>query len=250
MTGKCTYQYQYWENKSKRKPRLAKRMRLLSALTTALLVTRAVTDEITHDLSVASELVNEISSTSVEERDLTKSVDVVAFSDFRGNLGPAASILRGGFDGYHDRWQCAAVGDMTGKPVEGEHWLQVDLGAQHEVTRLDILQEFAHAKLYIIEARANAFGEWRPLREVRLTVRDGPIAESDDPAMCTVTGSGSKIRHQLTVDPRLVENARGVRYVRMRVRSCSPSYSDVRSAEDGCANKYCWSVWRMKIFGY
>ena len=235
----------------------------------------SIDEEIELDIERAIEL-----SSAVQHERLTPLVEltargnqnapaagVFATSDFRGNLGPARVILVDhGSNGYTDRWQCASPGkdyeathdhthaDMSGKPVEGEHWLMIDLGSKHDLARFEIQFEYAHAKHYVVEARAETYGPWNALRVVHMQVRSltpQPIAWPADSSMAVVTGTGSQILHVLTVDPRLAENARSVRYVRLRVASCSPVGCDTcpRADDDGCATHYCWSVWRFKIFG-
>ena len=130
----------------------------------------------------------------------------------------------------------------------------IDLGSKHDLARFEIQFEYAHAKHYVVEARAETYGPWNALRVVHMQVRSltpQPIAWPADSSMAVVTGTGSQILHVLTVDPRLAENARSVRYVRLRVASCSPVGCDTcpRVDDDGCATHYCWSVWRFKIFG-
>lgn len=250
--------------------------RLLGAL---IFVVTALADSVDEEIELDIESAIELSSTAQHERlppliELTArgnadgpAAGVVATSDFRGNLGPAGAILVDhGSNGYTDRWQCASPGkdyeathdhthaDMSGTPVVGEHWLMIDLGAKHDVARFDIEFEYGHAKQYVVEARAEAYGSWSALRVVHMQVRSltpQPIAWPADASTATVTGSGSHILHALTVDPLLANNARGVRYVRLRVASCSPVGCPTcpRADDDGCATHYCWSVWRFKIFG-
>eukprot|EP00446_Apocalathium_sp_SHHI-4_P092636 CAMPEP_0177440374 /NCGR_PEP_ID=MMETSP0369-20130122/3825_1 /TAXON_ID=447022 ORGANISM="Scrippsiella hangoei-like, Strain SHHI-4" /NCGR_SAMPLE_ID=MMETSP0369 /ASSEMBLY_ACC=CAM_ASM_000364 /LENGTH=246 /DNA_ID=CAMNT_0018912145 /DNA_START=1 /DNA_END=739 /DNA_ORIENTATION=- len=90
-----------------------------------------------------------------------------ARADVRGNLGPAGVVTKAapGGDWLKDRWQTAR--DMSGTPLQGEHWLEVDLGRPGFVLARAVLDfEMAHAKDYILETAAVPGGPWHRLAGV------------------------------------------------------------------------------------
>lgn len=81
-------------------------------------------------------------------------------SDVRGNLADASVItgLDPPGDWLTDRWQAAA--DMSGTPLPGEHWVEIDLGAVFELTRFIVVWEKAYAAKYVVRGRLFSDGAW------------------------------------------------------------------------------------------
>jgi hypothetical protein len=81
-------------------------------------------------------------------------------SDVRGNLADASVItgLDPPGDWLTDRWQAAA--DMSGTPLPGEHWVEIDLGAVFELSRFILIWEKAYAVKYAVRGRLFSDGAW------------------------------------------------------------------------------------------
>jgi hypothetical protein len=62
-------------------------------------------------------------------------------------------------DWLKDRWQAAS--DMSGTPIPGEHWLEVDLGEPAQLGALLLDWESAFATRWTLQARLRAADEWR-----------------------------------------------------------------------------------------
>jgi hypothetical protein len=86
-----------------------------------------------------------------------------ATSDVRGNLADASVVTLGRPPGdwLTDRWQAAS--DMVGTPIPGEHWVEVDLGEAHELTRFVIIWEKAFATKYQVRGRLYEDAGWADL---------------------------------------------------------------------------------------
>lgn len=82
---------------------------------------------------------------------LSRSGNVEATSDVRGNLGPASVVIqpKPGDDWLRDRWQAAS--DMHGTNIPGAHWIQLDLGSDVVVDSVVLDWETAYADMYRLE---------------------------------------------------------------------------------------------------
>jgi hypothetical protein len=82
----------------------------------------------------------------------------------RGNLGPPGVVTSEAVaDWLADRWQAAA--NMQGEPLPGEHWLEVDLGAPHSLSRVLIDFEKAFAVSYTVQSRLAQGEGWGTVAE-------------------------------------------------------------------------------------
>lgn len=82
-----------------------------------------------------------------------------ATADVRGNLGPASVVTSPDVgDWLKDRWQAAV--DMTGRPIRGSHWVEVDLGRPCVVARVVLDWEVAYASQYVVQGRLGSSGPW------------------------------------------------------------------------------------------
>jgi len=82
-----------------------------------------------------------------------------ATADVRGNLGPASVVTSPDVgDWLKDRWQAAV--DMTGRPIRGSHWVEVDLGRPCVVARVVLDWEVAYASQYVVQGRLDSSGPW------------------------------------------------------------------------------------------
>lgn len=84
---------------------------------------------------------------------LSRSADVTASCDTRGNLGPCEVIIQSqpGSDWLKDRWQAAS--DMGGTAIPGHHWVLLDFKKPIMISKVLIDWETAYAKDYRLEAR-------------------------------------------------------------------------------------------------
>jgi hypothetical protein len=72
-------------------------------------------------------------------------------SDVRGNLGPPSVVTnKEDEDWLKDRWQSAL--DMTGSPIPGSHFLEVDLGRESLMTKIVLDWESAYCEHYSLIA--------------------------------------------------------------------------------------------------
>lgn len=92
---------------------------------------------------------------------LSRSDNVTAECDARGNLGPCSVILQNppGSNWLTDRWQAAS--DMGGTAIPGHHWVILDFGRLVDVDKVIIDWETAHADEYRIEGRQALTDDWR-----------------------------------------------------------------------------------------
>lgn len=131
------------------------RKNVLSTLSTALLerdvlkATRA---------SPLQSVVNTSSSTEI-----LLSAGRPATSSVRGNLGPPSVVTSEVMnDWLADRWQAAA--DMSGTPLPGEHWVEIDL--EHiasKLTRVVLDWEDAYSSEWTLRARLYEDAGWATL---------------------------------------------------------------------------------------
>ena len=86
-----------------------------------------------------------------------------AQASVRGNLAPA-TVITGPEqvgDWLTDRWQAAK--DMSGTPIEGEHWVEIDLQEPVMVTRFTLDWESAYAKDWSMEGRLANSSRWEEM---------------------------------------------------------------------------------------
>ena len=80
-------------------------------------------------------------------------------SSVRGNLGPPNVITQSNSDDWlADRWQAAK--DMSGSPIEGKHWVMVDLGDIRTIHYLRIDFETAYSRELDVEFKKNPHDQW------------------------------------------------------------------------------------------
>jgi hypothetical protein len=84
---------------------------------------------------------------------LSRSPEVSASCDARGNLGPCEVIIQSqpGTNWLKDRWQAAS--DMGGTAIPGHHWVILDFKTPVIISRVQIDWETAYAKDYRLEGR-------------------------------------------------------------------------------------------------
>ena len=135
----------------------------------------------THDVSI-EEHPHEIPR---KPKNLSRTGNVVATADVRGNLGPVEVVVqsRPGTDWIHDRWQAAS--DMHGTAIKGAHWIQLDFGHEIVATKIVLDWEAAYSDKYLLEAslepitddspsekRWTVFDTTKPAHKERLTVKE------------------------------------------------------------------------------
>ncbi len=145
------------------------------------------------------------------------SVGRPASADVRGNLADASVLTRAAAPGdwLTDRWQAAA--DMSGTPLPGEHWVQVDLERAADVDRVVLVFETAFSKRYSIQARLYEDAGW------------ATIGTAERAA--TTHRSAQQVVHDVAV-------ARGVRARYVRVVLHEP------------ATQWGVSLWRVECWGH
>lgn len=90
---------------------------------------------------------------AVIEEPIVLSLGRPATADVRGNLGPPDVVTNEDVaDWLKDRWQAAK--DLTGAPIPGEHWLEIDLQRVCTITKVMIDWEKAYSNAYTIVGRA------------------------------------------------------------------------------------------------
>jgi hypothetical protein len=87
----------------------------------------------------------------------------------RGNLGPPSVVVSPQVtDWLKDRWQAAK--DMSGTPIPGQHWLQLDLShPANSLTRVLIDYEVALSNDYYIETHCVSTGSWQTVHDTKVT---------------------------------------------------------------------------------
>lgn len=138
-----------------------------------------------------------------------------ATSSVRGNLGPASVVTSEVMnDWLADRWQAAA--DMSGTPLPGEHWVEIDL--EHialKLTRVVLDWESAYSSEWTLRARLYEDAGWATL------------------------AVGSDARQMSTTDKHIVQEvslpASSARYVRLIIHKPSTRWGS--------------SLWRFQVWG-
>lgn len=144
------------------------------------------------------------------------SVGRPASADVSGNLADASVLTRAAAPGdwLTDRWQAAS--DMSGTPIPGEHWVQVDLERASDVDRVVLVFETAFSKRYTIQARLYEDSGW------------ATVGTSDNAV--NVRRSAQQVVHDVAV-------MRGVRTRYVRVILHEP------------ATQWGVSLWRVECWG-
>jgi len=140
-----------------------------------------------------------------------------ATADVRGNLADAQVVTDPSVDDWlKDRWQAAK--DMTGAPIPGAHWVQIDLQAVCSVQHVVLDWETALAKRFDVEIRPSADAPWRRVATQK---------------QAKVVGRKKKqhVLHRLRVE----QVAHGARFVRVALRQR--------------ATKWGMSLWRVEVWG-
>jgi len=173
------------------------------------------------------------------------STNCPATSDVRGNLGPASVITNESVkDWLKDRWQAAK--DMSGTPILGEHWLEVDLTRSCFIHKILIDWESAFSDAWTIRG-------FVPLGHSQLSVKQDAKAE---PAIREQDGkqvSGRwvilarssdimkpvSLSHQHVVQtvevPRSTSDSVPLRFIKLEIHRPSRQWGS--------------SVWRIQIWG-
>jgi hypothetical protein len=112
-----------------------------------------------HEESVISNNVEEV---PLKPRNLSRSRQVTATADVRGNLGPASVVIQSvpGTDWIHDRWQAAS--DMHGTAIRGAHWILLDFGKEIVPERIILDWEAAYSDQYRLEASLDPITDQSP----------------------------------------------------------------------------------------
>lgn len=142
-------------------------------------------------------------------------------SDVRGNLGPPSVVTSETMEDWRtDRWQAAA--DMSGSPIPGPHWLEMELqltsgGARVERVVLD--WEDAYSTQWTLQGRLSKEAQWEDMAQ-----------GSDHPL-----GARSKwhVLQEVRLSPP--STATPVRYLRLLIHGPSTQWGS--------------SLWRFQVWG-
>ena len=148
-----------------------------------------------------------------------------ASADVLGNLGPPAVITSSrNEDWLKDRWQAAK--DMTGAPIPGAHWVEIDLERRCSVTRVIIDWEKAHATRYTVKGRSA--GEAAHAETTTLAVGEKARVEK------FTSSKRQHVIHDLEV---------------VRTREIQPAVEFVRVEIDRPATQWGSSIWELRVYG-
>ena len=139
-----------------------------------------------------------------------------ATASVRGNLGPATVVTsESTADWLTDRWQAAA--DMSGTPIPGEHWVEIDLEHIASLSRVVLDWETAHATAWTIRARLYEDSSWATL------------------AVGTESSSVSSSLPQHVIQQVLLPPGARARYIKLLIHSP--------------ATRWGSSLWRFQVWG-
>ena len=147
-------------------------------------------------------------------------------SDVRGNLGgPSVVTEESVGDWLADRWQSAR--DMSGTPIPGEHFLEIDLQRLCTITKILLDWEDAFSDKYSVVAHngVDAAGADAP-RTKLATFRDARSFKGAQP---------KHILHEILVGHR---------------QPISVQYRFVRLVIHGSATRWGPSLWRFHVYGW
>ena len=145
-------------------------------------------------------------------------------ADVRGNLGPPSVITQESTANWlTDRWQAAK--DMSGDPIPGKHWVEIDLERECVVDNILIDWESAYCDDWLLRGRVtnSSSSKWVDL-----------VSSSESSRSHLNPKDKQHIIQTAKVEqPRLKPP---VRYVRLSIRRP--------------ATRWGSSIWRMHIYGY
>jgi len=175
----------------------------------------------------------------LKPRNLSRSREVKATADVRGNLGPASVVVQRnpGTDWIHDRWQAAS--DMHGTAIGGAHWILLDFGSEIVPDTIILDWEAAYSDQYRIEASQDpitdqsskesiwmVFDSTDPVQKERIKVE----TKGQSPGVKTTTPL--HVIH--TLHP--LQSTKPLRYLRLYILSSAMGWGV--------------SLWQFDVIGY
>lgn len=141
----------------------------------------------------------------------------------RGNLGPPGVVTSPAVaDWLQDRWQAAR--DMSGTPIAGPHWLQLDLpGIALSLTRVLIDYEVALSRDYSVEIFCPDENKWLAAHDTRRS----------DPQLTSRHKKKLHIIHDISIKSDTI--CKGFTKIKLNIRSP--------------ASRFGTSIWRFEAYG-
>jgi hypothetical protein len=192
-------------------------------------------------------------STTTTVRNLSRSGNVIATADVRGNLGPASVVVQAkpGPDWLHDRWQAAS--DMHGKNIPGRHWIQLEFPSNIVIESITLDWETAYASDYRIE------GSLRPIsseddsnnqkgddhhtgNDLVWTIFDGTDPNQQSARSETKSGQSPGVKAKMplhivhTIHPILDDAKKPVRFLRLHILKSVTGWGV--------------SLWQFDVYGF
>jgi hypothetical protein len=197
---------------------------------------------------------------SLKPHPLSRSGNVTATADVRGNLGPAQVVVQvsrqhrsepvfkqlttiaffqpnPGKDWIHDRWQAAS--NMHGKNILGAHWIHLDFGKEVVPQRIVLDWEAAYADEYRLEASLEPISGETPGENVWI------LFDAADPSQTphrsvekTGKSPGVKTKTPLHVIHTLnpLQSNRPLRYLRLYILKSAMGWGV--------------SLWQLDVYGF
>jgi hypothetical protein len=144
-----------------------------------------------------------------------------------GNLGPPSVVVSPFVsDWLKDRWQAAR--DMTGAPLPGQHWLQLDLPrpAAH-LSRVLIDFEVAYCTDYSLQVFCSSTHNWLTVHDTKSTDAKSNMKQKNVNKM--------HIFHDITI--------------RGDVMKKCESFDKIKFIMRKPATRFGTSVWRLEVYG-
>jgi allantoicase len=135
--------------------------------------------------------------------------------------GPPSVITSENIDDWlKDRWQAAK--DLTGVPIPGEHWVEVDLGRPSYMSRFIIDWETGFSQDYAVFGRLNSDSEHQ-------------LVQLADSKQAKVIGSRKQhLIHEIAISSGAVRS-RQYQHIRLLIRKP--------------ATQWGVSIWRFQVYG-
>jgi hypothetical protein len=185
-------------------------------------------------------------SSNAMVRNLSRSGNVIATADVRGNLGPASVVVqqKPGTDWLHDRWQAAS--NMHGKNIPGKHLIQLEFPSNIIIDSITLDWETAYASDYRIEGSLQPItssenNEERNDTDEVWTIFDGTDPTQQSARSETKSGQSPGVKAKMplhvvhTIHPISDTAKKPVRYVRLHILKSVTGWGV--------------SLWQFDVFG-
>ena len=151
-------------------------------------------------------------------------------ADVKGNLA-APSVITSNIkkDWLKHRWQAAA--DMSGRPISGSHWVEIDLMQSVTVTKIVIDYEQAYCNNYEINCKKDIDSKWE-----RIFTNHRKRMSSGKHLIETRNGKGTNTHVIHDIDLNYPTYAYDCQYIQLFMKKP--------------ASNWGVSIWEIEIFGY